>query len=296
VARRRKTWRFRLDDATTLEVSAADGPTEKQVRRRGRWSLILGTLLAALMVVAVASADQLEADADAAVEAVPHGNSASATQSAGTTVAYDFSAQIVNTPPNSGASDNDVFETAGTCTTAPCAVTVTITRSGDWLASSPDAGTPASFSFTSYLAPQDGTIRVTVPSGMPCGTTKTMTAALSATASNGRALSSSSFNLSYVISTPACAANTAPTVDAGGPYSGDEGSDIGLNGATASDGDGPGPLSYLWAIDSSSVGTGSCSLTNATSLTLATIKCTDNGTATVKLTATEAGRHRIRQR
>jgi hypothetical protein len=76
------------------------------------------------------------------------------------------------------------------------------------------------------------------------------------------------------------ASNAQPTVDAGGPYSGGEGSDIALNGATASDTDGPGPLSYLWTIDSSSVGTGTCSLTNAASL-LATIKCTDNGTATV---------------
>jgi hypothetical protein len=59
VARRRKTWRFRLNDATTLEVSAAEGLTEKQVRRRGRFSLILGTLVAAAMVVTVAYADNL---------------------------------------------------------------------------------------------------------------------------------------------------------------------------------------------------------------------------------------------
>jgi len=55
VARRRKTWRFRLDEATTLAVSAA-GPTERQIRRRGRWSLVVGTLIAALMMSAVAGA------------------------------------------------------------------------------------------------------------------------------------------------------------------------------------------------------------------------------------------------
>jgi hypothetical protein len=84
------------------------------------------------------------------------------------------------------------------------------------------------------------------------------------------------------------AANQAPVVDAGGPYSGNEGSPITLSGS-ASDPDGPGPLSYLWTIESSSVGSGSCSLANATSLTSATITCTDDGTATVRLTATEAG-------
>jgi PKD domain len=85
------------------------------------------------------------------------------------------------------------------------------------------------------------------------------------------------------------AANTAPTVDAGGPYSGGEGSNIPLDGASASDPSGPAPLSYLWTIDSASVGTGMCSLSNVTSLSSATINCTDNGSATVRLTATEAG-------
>jgi hypothetical protein len=64
VARRRKTWRFRLNDATTLEVSAADGPTEKQVRRRGRWTMALGTLFAAVVLVAVAAADTITPDGD----------------------------------------------------------------------------------------------------------------------------------------------------------------------------------------------------------------------------------------
>jgi hypothetical protein len=53
---RRRTWRFRLNDATTLEVSAPTPATEKQVRRRGRWSLILGTVIAAVALVAVSSA------------------------------------------------------------------------------------------------------------------------------------------------------------------------------------------------------------------------------------------------
>ena len=57
---RERTWRFRLNDATTLEVSSPRLATEKQIRRRGRWSLIVGTLIAAAAVAAVASADAVE--------------------------------------------------------------------------------------------------------------------------------------------------------------------------------------------------------------------------------------------
>jgi hypothetical protein len=63
---RKRTWRFKLNDATTLEVSSPPLATEKQIRRRGRWSLIVGTLIAALMVSAVASADQQQVDNDLA--------------------------------------------------------------------------------------------------------------------------------------------------------------------------------------------------------------------------------------
>ena len=115
----------------------------------------------------------------------------------GATVAYDFSAQILNTTPNTGPSDNDVFETTAACTTAPCTVDVSVTRGGDWLATSPDAGQPASFEFSAYVSQQSGTIRITVALGTPCETTKTMTVALQATAENGRTLNPNSRSLSY---------------------------------------------------------------------------------------------------
>lgn len=83
------------------------------------------------------------------------------------------------------------------------------------------------------------------------------------------------------------ATNNPPSVDAGGPYSGDEGSDIALDGASASDSDGT-VASTVWSIlDQSGVSPGSCSLSNASSLTAATINCTDNGVVTVRLTATD---------
>lgn len=216
-----------------------------------------GTAIAlfTFMMASVASADQLQGDADASIAAAPHGNSLSATQSPGTTVAYDFSAWIVDTPPNSGPNDNDVFEVAGSCTTAPCPVNVTISRAGDWLDASP--GTPASFQFTAYNAEQDGTIRVTVPSGTACGTTKTMTVTLAATATNGRVLNPATVNLSYVISTPACAGgNTAPSVAfSSPPSSADEGSPVSFTFAITD----PDADSWSFAAGYPSCGTGTVS-------------------------------------
>jgi PKD domain len=294
---RKRTWRLRLNEGAILEVSAPEGPTEKQVRRRGRISLVLGTAAAALALSAVASADQLDADADSLSTTTPQANSLTANQQPGTTVEYDLSASVDET----GNSTDDVFQVAGDT------VDVTIARNGDWLAS--PAGTPASFTFTSYNANQAGKIRITVPCGTSAGTSRSMAAVVTAGASynalnsansNGNTLNPSPQTLTYTITAQgsdaaSCAppANGPPIVDADttdAGYSGTEGSGIALNRATATDTDGPGPLSYLWTIEGApSVDGGSCSLNNATSLTAATIACTDNGTATVKLTATEAG-------
>ena len=84
-------------------------------------------------------------------------------------------------------------------------------------------------------------------------------------------------------------ANQAPSVEAGGPYSGAEGSAIALNGGSYTDTDGPASPAptFAWSIDSESVTPGACTLANATSLTTATVTCTDNGSATVKLTVTD---------
>ena len=63
-----RSWRFRLDGETVLEVSAPQGVTERQVRRRGRVSLILGTLLTALLVVSIAYADDISNNLDATID------------------------------------------------------------------------------------------------------------------------------------------------------------------------------------------------------------------------------------
>ena len=66
---RERTWRFRLNEGTALDVSAPEGPTEKQVRRRGRISLALATIVGALAIVAVASADDVSNNLDGSVDA-----------------------------------------------------------------------------------------------------------------------------------------------------------------------------------------------------------------------------------
>lgn len=60
-----RKWRFRLSDASTLEVSTPPPATEKQVRRRGRFSLILGTVIACGTLATIALGADLKADLSA---------------------------------------------------------------------------------------------------------------------------------------------------------------------------------------------------------------------------------------
>jgi parallel beta-helix repeat protein len=75
--------------------------------------------------------------------------------------------------------------------------------------------------------------------------------------------------------------NEPPTVGAGGPYSGDEGSAIALSGATASDPD-DDPLTYGWSVDDPSV----CSFDAPNTLS-PNLTCTDNGTYEATLTVND---------
>jgi hypothetical protein len=228
-------------------------------------------LIVAMLLTSVALADQINADADALVLSAPSPNGITATQASGTTASYDFSAIIRNT----GNTANDVFAASSDT------VSVTITKGGSWVS----GGTSGPWSFTTYESPQAGTIEISVPCGSQ-GTTSTMTVTLSATASNGRTLSPDSRQLSYTITAgpddAICApSNSAPSVDAGGPYSGTEGSAIALN-ATVTDDDAP---SLAWTYSTVSADAGvSCSFSDA-SMEDPTFTCTDDGTFTVTLTA-----------
>jgi len=70
--------------------------------------------------------------------------------------------------------------------------------------------------------------------------------------------------------------NTPPSVDAGGSYSGDEGSAIAMSGASASDSDGDA-LTYAWSVSSSL-----CSFDTPSTLN-PNLTCSDNGNYTVTL-------------
>ena len=152
----------------------------------------------------VAWADQINGDADSDAVASPHGNSVSANQAEGTTVAYSLSALIKET----GNDNDDVFDGPSD------SVTVTIGRSGDWL-NSTDGGSNFASAFTSYDASQSGTIRITVPACTAVGTTKIMTVQLTGTASNGRAIQSDSltYTITSTAGTSTCSSSdtTAPT-------------------------------------------------------------------------------------
>jgi hypothetical protein len=255
--------------------------TPRQIRRRGRWSLFIGVVLAALTLGAVyAYADTINADTDALATSPPNGNGFTGTQTVGTSQSYDWSVTV----NDNGNSADDVFASGST-------VSFTVSCSGpsDWTINC----TNTSFQQTAYGQNDPGTVSVSIPNGTTNTGTQSVTVDVQAVSSNGKNLSPNEGNLPglngrvllhYNITT-ATTTNTPPTVDAGGPYSGGEGSNIALDGASASDTDGT-IASYLWSIDSSSVGTGSCSLSNATSL-VASINCTDNGTAVVKLLVTD---------
>ena len=139
MARRRKTWRFRLNDATTLEVSASDGLTEKQVRRRGRWSLILGTLIAAVMLVAVASGDNVVNTLDTTVDATNESMNLTAGGATGSTYVWVENVNVGGGDTNNacnlaGAASLTVnVQSADTtvATVSPSTVTVDECSNGD---------------------------------------------------------------------------------------------------------------------------------------------------------------------
>lgn len=79
-------------------------------------------------------------------------------------------------------------------------------------------------------------------------------------------------------------ANTPPTVDAGGPYSGSEGVNINISG-TATDNEDTLTTAWTYAAGSGVDSGATCSFGDAAA-TSTTVKCTDDGTYTLTLTAT----------
>ena len=133
-----------------------------------------------------------------------------------------------------------------------------------------------------------GTLSVTGNLGAgqaSCTASVVVTAAAPGTYTNCAANITASVGLGL----PACASvsfNAAPVADAGGPYSGQEGTAVAIAG-TVTDPDGPG-LTSTWSIaPASGVDPGtSCSFADASAIAT-TVTCTDDGTYTLTLTTSD---------
>lgn len=232
-------------------------------------------LLLAFTSVGVVLADGIQGDTDALATSAPSANGLDATQNAGTTVLYDYSAFIKET---GNASDN-VF--AGSSDTVTASVSVTQNDLG-WATSLTDT----SFTFDAYNQNKAGQLSVTVPADAVSAALNHIKVEIQVTnVSNGQQMATDFVVLNYniTVGSPVVPANTPPTVEAGGPYTGNEGADVNIAG-TATDPD--DTLTTLWtiAIVSADPGT-TCSFGDATALNT-TVKCTDNGAFTLTLTAT----------
>jgi len=201
------------------------------LRSKALLVLTFGLLLA---FAGVAVADRLDADADTLATTTPASNSNTANQAPGTTQTYPFSAAIQETGANT-AADN-VFVTSGD------KVTVTNTFAGDWVNQA-----SSTFEFTAYGENKTGTISVKVPCDAVVGVAKAMTVTLNATASNGNTLNGNPQTITYNITPTGSPSASCPTADAGGPYSGNEGTNIALSGSGTDLEN--GPLTYAWDLD-----------------------------------------------
>jgi hypothetical protein len=289
---RKRTWRFRLSEGTILEVSAPKGPTEKQVRRRGRWSLILGTLIAALMVVAVALADNLKNDVVAGgndtflagssttidywIQATPAGNCDAVAGSAATV--------SINVPAGVTATPASVVFTA--CNTSGNEANPNNTQAVTFSSS-----TPGDYSITASVTDPAGTYNTT-----PANFTLHVTAPV-VTDTDGDGVPDSTDNCPTVANAGqadvdgdglgnACDSNSyAPTLaTAAADANGSEGDTLGTSGAF-SDGDGNSSLTITKVSGADTVDTDNGDGTWSWSL-----PTTDNGSGTVVVQASD-GEH-----
>lgn len=263
-----------------MDIDSTRGPSDswafapRSSRRGGK--RISVPLIAALTVIftvalsAVAVADDITADGD--------------TVSPSPNIAISDCTVLPKTFGGSATikySGNNHFASGANLTLSvtpdQAATTAGITASGPSSTTLPDPwGSGGTHTVTGYST--------TIPAGIAMGTYKITYGASGAKAGGGTLSISDFFNVNITVD---CSAptNNPPTVTAGGPYSGGEGSAIALNGASASDDDGT-VVSTTWTIQSQT-SAGTCNLANANSLTGATLTCTDNGSVTVRLTATD---------
>jgi uncharacterized repeat protein (TIGR01451 family) len=96
-------------------------------------------------------------------------------------------------------------------------------------------------------------------------------------------------NVATSISSGCVTPNQPPTANAGGPYSGNEGSAIQLDGSGSTDADGT-IASYQWTLGTftpGGAGGGSCSFVGSSTVDKPSVSCNDNGTLAVSLVVTD---------
>ena len=262
--------------------------TPEQVRRRGRWSLVLGASIAALVLAAVALADNTIADGDG-VTPVDNQNMAVGNVDCG--VAKNKIALIAisrngngNVFKNSTSATVSIVSVTGAGLSAVMGASTTISIPSDW-------GALDNNTLTSAVSST-----VTVDSSTPGAGSGVVTYRATGTKSDGTTLFSrdDSMNVSWTVLNNCVQPNTAPTADAGNPYSGAEGGSVALSGLGSSDSDGS-IASYSWTVAPHSGGANdpdpgaNCAFVAGTSSTDAQpqVACTDDGAYDVALLVTD---------
>jgi len=293
---RKRLWRFKLNDTTTLEVSAAAGPTEKQIRRRGRWSLVLGTLVAALMVSAVAGAavwtDQQDY-APGSVVTISGDNSNDAGYLPGETVVvsvsgpngYEASCEAVADENGAWSCQVTLWDTdlaQGTYTYTATGQLSGTSESGTFIdainiVSRDSTCSTDTNSFTTGDVvcprvtgiggpfPKSGEVKWWAPGLDPDSAASTFSDAFSVSTGNFNGVThtviacgtwtlrvfqpAGTLQDTHTFTVTGCApANSAPTANANGPYSVNEGGSVALSGS-GSDPDAGQTLTFSWDLD-----------------------------------------------
>ncbi|MCE3286930.1 MAG: hypothetical protein K0S64_536 [Gaiellaceae bacterium] len=138
----RRTWRFRLSETETLEVSTPRRATEKQVRRRGRFGLVVGALVATVVFAAVGSADTLNTNEFSTTDDLVYGGGAQTVTitkpSSGTStfnVSYTLQAQGGDSGPTGPGGNCNVSSTnPATLSFTGLPSGVTVTGGNSWTA------------------------------------------------------------------------------------------------------------------------------------------------------------------
>jgi hypothetical protein len=254
--------------------------TPDQIRRRGRWSLVLGAMFAATALIAVAYADNVVNTLDTTVDVTKETMNLTVGGGNGSTFVW---VQNVNT---GGGDTNNPCNLAGAAS-----LTVNVQSTDPSVATvSPSTVTIADCSNGNTADPAE-------LAKMP-QVTVTPVAAGSAdiTFSQNAFNGSGIFNYAPAAFTVVVtgASNVEPSADAGGPYSGAEGASISLDGTGSSDTDGS-IASYSWTVtphsgDVNDPDAGaSCSFVDGTSASSAQPKvvCTDDGVYDLELSVTD---------